>query len=88
MIVSEMIIKLKTFPQDKEQILHLIKNYLDGSAEDKMLFQIGRRFGFLLQPDDLKKVHLKERCMEISRQFNITPDNIDSIIEKNMQRGI
>lgn len=75
-------------PNDKGQMLSLIERFLNGSDEDKLLFQIGRRFGFLFQPDDLKKKHLKNRCLDVMRQYRITTDNVDDIIEKHIHRGI
>lgn len=77
-----------TFPDDKENMLTMIDRFQDRPQEEKMLFQIGRRFGFMLQPSDLEKSHLRDRAQQVCYQFNITPETVDKVIEQNVQRMI
>ena len=77
-----------TFPQDKTAMLNILKEFLELPNEEKMLFQVGRRFGFLLRTEDLKKEHLNNRAREICDQLGITPDNVDRMIEKHVSRSI
>ncbi len=77
-----------TFPQDKTAMLDILREFLELQDDEKMLFQVGRRFGFLLRTEDLKKEHLNNRAREICDQLGITPDNVDKIIEKHVGRSI
>ena len=77
-----------TFPDDKPAMLKIIQDYLDLTPEDRMRFQVGRRFGFLLQTGDLQKAHLNQRATEICHQLGITAENVDQMIEKHVSRSI
>ncbi len=77
-----------TFPDDKPAMLKIIQDYLDLTPEDRMRFQVGRRFGFLLQTGDLQKGHLNQRATEVCNQLGITIENVDQMIEKHVSRSI
>ncbi len=77
-----------TFPDDKPVMLKIIQDYLDLAPEDRMRFQVGRRFGFLLQTSDLQKQPLHQRATEICSQLGITTENVDQMIEKHVSRSI
>ena len=72
----------------QDAMLKIIQDYLDLTPEDRMRFQVGRRFGFLLQTGDLQKAHLNQRATEICHQLGITAENVDQIIEKHVSRSI
>ena len=77
-----------TFPEDKPAMLKTIQDYLDLPEEERMLFQVGRRFGFLLRIEDLAKDHLNARVREICDHLGITSTNVDEMIEKHANRSI
>jgi radical SAM superfamily enzyme YgiQ (UPF0313 family) len=77
-----------TFPGEKPAMLATIRDYLELPAEAKMLFQVGRRFGFLLQISDLEKESLYDRARGICDQLGITPENVDQMIERHVSRSI
>ncbi len=77
-----------TFPGNKEHMIGVIQEFLDMEPKEQTFFQIGRRFGFLYQPSDLQKEHLLAKAQEICRQLNVTPENVDDVIDKNTVRSL
>ncbi|MBU2514322.1 radical SAM protein [bacterium] len=75
-----------TFPDEKTKMLKIIEDFFALPLETQIQFQVGRRFGFLLHPDNLKTEHLKARVESICQQFLITPENVDEVIDRTIQR--
>ena len=75
-------------PDEKVTMLEILDEFLHLSEQDRTLFQVGRRFGFLYKVGDLQKDHLRIRAEDICSQLSITPKNADEIIEKNVRRTI
>ena len=76
------------FPEDKQQMLDVIDEYLSLDAMSQVYFQVGRRFGFMYQTSDLKKTPLLEKSQAICQQLNITPDNADQVIDAHVRRSL
>ncbi len=67
-----------TLPGDKERILGIIDRYLNLSDDDRLIFQLGRRGGFVRYLDDLlMNPAVKLRLQEAKRQ-----------IEKDLPGGV
>lgn len=77
-----------TFPDDKQEMLDTIDQFFNLSDEEQMLFQVGRRIGFMLEVSDLRKEPLRSRAEGYCRQFNMTPETVDTIIDERIQRSI
>jgi Radical SAM superfamily len=75
-------------PGDKGAMIKILDDFLNLPADQQVLFQVGRRFGFLYRIEDLEKDHLKQRATEICSQMGITPNNVDDVIEKSVRRTI
>lgn len=56
-----------TFPGDKNHMLAIIDTYLALSAEDRLLYRLGRRGGAIQSLDDLKNSVLRSR-LEVARR--------------------
>lgn len=75
-----------SFPADKSKILEVIDSFLHRPLQEQMQFQVGRRFGFMLHPENLENEHLKDKANTICHQLQITPSNVDEVIDNTIQR--
>ncbi|MGD8252293.1 MAG: radical SAM protein, partial [Desulfobacterales bacterium] len=75
-------------PGDKEKMIDPIRRFLALPPEEQMLFQVGRRMGYLSELADLespsRRAHVESAC----RTHGITPDNMDEVIGEIMKRFI
>ena len=76
------------FPEEKDKMLQLLDRYLGLNTEDKMLFQLGRRMGYFHVLDDLSSNARRSYVEQIRNKFDITPGNIDRVLERQMQNYI
>jgi radical SAM superfamily enzyme YgiQ (UPF0313 family) len=76
------------YPQDKEKMVGIIKEFLAMEPEEKMLYQVGRRMGLFRSlndmRDDTKRAHVAKSCT----RAGITPDNVDEAVDELMKRFI
>jgi hypothetical protein len=76
------------YPQDKEKMVGIIKEFLAMEPEEKMLYQVGRRMGLFRSlgdmRDDTKRHHVANSCT----RAGITPDNVDEAVDELMKRFI
>ena len=76
------------FPQDKGKMLAILRTFLNMSPEDQCVYQIGRRFGIFHGLSDMadndRVSAAKLRC----REFGVTPENADGVIDELMKRFI
>ena len=70
------------FPEEKDKMLQLLDRYLGLNTEDKMLFQLGRRMGYFHVLDDLSSNARRSYVEQIRNKFDITPENIDRVLER------
>lgn len=76
------------FPEDKEGMCNKIRAFLSMDPVTKMYYQVGRRLGLFHGIGGMKgSAHMK-RVKETCRQYAITPDNVDSVINELMTRFI
>lgn len=77
-----------TLPQDQGRMIAVIETFLMLSPADQCLYQVGRRTGFFNALDDLEDPFRRRRAEEIVRQNQITPANVDGIIDELMRRFV
>ena len=75
-------------PEDKPAMLDALDRFLSLPAEEKMLFQVGRRLGLFSRIDDMAAANRRRRAEEACRRFGITPENADTAIDEIMRRFI
>jgi radical SAM superfamily enzyme YgiQ (UPF0313 family) len=57
-------------PDESEAMLSVIDRYQGMDDDDRLLFRIGRRAGFLRSLDDLERVENRERALRIKRRLS------------------
>ncbi|HEY5672885.1 MAG TPA: radical SAM protein [Malonomonas sp.] len=76
------------YPEDKAAMTGVIRRFFALSAEEQMLYQVGRRMGLFARLDDLQRTDRRQRAAAACTQFGITTDNIDTTITELMKRFI
>ncbi|MDO9264545.1 MAG: radical SAM protein [Desulfosalsimonadaceae bacterium] len=76
------------FPEDKDRMVGVVRQFLELDPRRRMLYQVGRRLGLFSRLSDLNKPHLADRAEEACRQNGITPMNVDEVITELMKRFI
>jgi radical SAM superfamily enzyme YgiQ (UPF0313 family) len=75
-------------PVDKTTILSNISRYFDLSAEDRLIFRVGRRSGALRILDDLANEEAYSRLKSVVDHYNAEGDNIEDDIMKAVNNYI
>ncbi len=75
-------------PEDKERMLAQVDEFLALSAKDKMLYQVGRRTGTLRSMEDLEVPQRQAQVEAACREFGVTPENVDEMLDEIMRRFI
>ncbi len=76
------------FPQDKEKMVGIIKQFLDLSPTEKMYYQVGRRMGHFRTLDDLQSASKRSQVADVCSRAGMSPDNVDEAIDELMKRFI
>jgi len=76
------------FPQDKGKMVGMVSKFLNMQSSDQMIYQVGRRMGMFRGLGDLDDRGSRERVEHICSRNNITPDNVDAVIDEMMKRFI
>jgi hypothetical protein len=77
-----------TLPQDKENMLETLHTFLAMAPERQCLYQVGRRLGFFSRISDMDSSHRLKRAEKACRQFGVTAENVDEVIDELMKRFI
>ncbi len=77
-----------TLPQDKESMLEILRTFLAMEPEHQCLYQVGRRLGFFSRISDMESPRRLKKAEKACRQFGITPENVDEVIDELMKRFI
>lgn len=76
------------YPEAKEPLTRIIKDFLALPPDEQVLVQVGRRMGIFKtvedQADPAKQAHVRDVC----RAHGINPDTVDQVIEDIMRRFI
>lgn len=75
-------------PQDKEAMLNPIRAFLAMDPGDQVVYQIGRRLSVFNTLDDMNEPRRAEQVRDLCARMEITPDNVESVIEEAMNRFI
>jgi radical SAM superfamily enzyme YgiQ (UPF0313 family) len=76
------------FPTDKPLILSAIRRFFDLSAEDRLIFRLGRRSGALRKLDDLTNEEAYSRLKSVVDRYNTEGGNLEEDIMKTMNNYI
>ena len=77
-----------TLPRDQGRMLAALETFLKLSPAEQCLYQVGRRTGVFSGLDDLENPVRRRRAEEIVRNNDITPANVDGIIDELMRRFV
>ena len=75
-------------PEDKPRMLDILHRFLAMDPERQSVYQVGRRFGFFSRLRDMKSPRRLAKAEKACRQFGITPENVDEVIDELMKRFI
>jgi len=75
-------------PEAKEAMTRPIRTFLDMAPEDRVVYQIGRRLSVFNTLEDMTDDRRAARVRNLCAENNITPDNVESVIEEAMNRFI
>ena len=75
-------------PQDKEKMSAVLINFLNLSPEQQCFYQVGRRLGIFRRLSDMQSTRRMERVEQTCREHDITPENVESVIDELMKRFI
>ena len=73
---------------DKGNIIGVLEKFLNLSKEEQMIYQVGRRVCYMNSVNDLQKSSSREAVENIIFSENITLNNIDNFIEKQINQFI
>lgn len=75
-------------PEDKEKMMDIVHRFLVMTPDQQCVYQVGRRLGFFSRLRDMENPGRLERAQKACRQFGITPENVDEVIDELMKRFI
>lgn len=75
-------------PEDKENMLDIVRRFLAMTPDRQCVYQVGRRLGFFSRLKDMENPRRLERAQKSCKQFGITPENVDEVIDELMKRFI
>lgn len=75
-------------PQDQSKMLAALDRFLALPPWEQTVFQVGRRMGVFATLDDLEQPERRARAETACRQYGITPENVDAVIDALMRQFI
>jgi hypothetical protein len=75
-------------PEDKENMLDIVRRFLAMTPDRQCVYQVGRRLGYFSRLSDMENPRRLDRAEKACRQFGITPENVDEVIDELMRRFI
>jgi len=75
-------------PRDKARMMDIVHRFLAMDPERQCVYQVGRRFGFFSRLRDMESPRRLAKAEKACRQFGITPENVDEVIDELMKRFI
>ncbi len=75
-------------PEDKPRMIEILEYYMQLPPKEQSLYQLGRRLGYFSSLDDLQPGVQRRGAESIYEKLEVTPENIDKIVEKHMLKAI
>jgi hypothetical protein len=75
-------------PEDKESMLDILRRFLAMTPDRQCTYQVGRRLGFFSRMRDMENPRRLERAEKACKDFGITPENVEGMVEQLMKRFI
>jgi hypothetical protein len=75
-------------PQEKEQMLQPLRDFLKMDRDRQCAYQVGRRIGIFTRLVDMENPHRLAKVETTRQQLGITPENVDDAIDELMKRFI
>ena len=93
MIVSDHILNLfeevqGRLPEAKSDIMEVLDRFIALSPQDQCRFQVGRRLGIFTRLVDMNSTKRLAKVNAFCAQHDITPDNVDGMVDEMMKRFI
>jgi radical SAM superfamily enzyme len=76
------------FPDDKQQMMDVLRTFLSMDSQRQCLYQVGRRIGAFRCVDDMDNPVQMKRVVEACKELHVNPENVDHVIEELMNRFI
>jgi len=75
-------------PEDKSKMIGIIDHFFEMAPEQRVLYQVGRRMGFVRGPEDMEKSEHLGRVKQACATYGVTPENVDTVINELMKRFV
>ncbi len=75
-------------PEDKEFMLDILRRFLDMTPDRQCIYQVGRRLGVFSALQDMENPRRLKRAERACKDFGITPENVDGMVDELMKRFI
>jgi len=75
-------------PENKEDMLDIVRRFLGMTPDRQCVYQVGRRLGYFSRLSDMENPRRLDRAEKACKQFGITPENVDEVIDELMKRFI
>ena len=75
-------------PDDKPRMLQVLDHFLALDPQSQCLYQVGRRLGIFRRLADIQQPRRTQRVSDFCRQHEITPQNVDQVVDELMTRFI
>ncbi len=75
-------------PEDKQKMIDVIDSFFSLSPQDQVIYQVGRRMGFFKGPEDMAQSAHLDQVKQTCRQFDVSPDTVDTVINELMRRFV
>ena len=75
-------------PGDKTRLVNLLQSFLAMEPQQQCLFQVGRRLGVFTQLRDMEICEKRAAAESACRQYGVTPENVDELIQEAMKRFV
>lgn len=75
-------------PRDKAAMIAAVDSFLNMDAQDRVLYQVGRRTGLFREPEDMQDPGLLSKVRQTCELHGITRDNVDEMIDGMMKRFV
>jgi len=75
-------------PDDKEQMVGMLRSFLTLDSKQRTLYLLGRRAGIFRGLSDLEDAASLEEVELLQQQLGVTPDNVEEICAELMKRYI